>query len=884
LKIGSQTQDMDQKKKFIDQAIWYSILGAKFNDVISYTRLKHIIDGEFTKKKEYTAYYTFLINFLLQEDAQAKELFTRIALDSKGALNWAEKYIQKLRENEKSPSQLKVLENAMHNFHEENAKRNYHEALQRWEKSPSDAITLLVAAENYSTEANEKLAKLRQTKGYLYPKKVKKNDYGRLLKESEIIKGAKAYEAYCERYKKGHSLETFSFLDIAIKLGNPKAIKESKRLEECYAKGKENSNDFDYRFANQYIGLQSLKGQLRLIESSPVQNIASQKSIAEENTTNASTTMAIEEKTVNNTNNAALTKTGSTLNLSEKESKEPDFPHYETYKLGQTHKLNPQGAAAALYRAIRSGDPRALEELQRLKKSENSTSNSEDFDITLLREYKRISSFKEKIKLPFPEVTIPEVTNASNVTSTPNMSPPKNNDNSSSTLISWTKEPELKKKPNLNLNTLYEDFQQIMYNDYCTSDRNDPYTRAGFLERGICTHSPQFIEELKRLEKSEDPTDIALLRKYKEIQEWESKAPEELRRLSSSMIHPFESQDKASEKSHKIKTSEIQPLPSQEKSSFVPPLPQKGFVITRVKHFGEEWKEVEPFDEETLEHNKSEKKEKKPELPSVEVLSDQAPTQGLEPLNTPVKARRTLQRTQSLINQPKKTETSKEPSLSPPKKTIKRTRSLNQIPTQNQPSEETQTTTATSTTKKKNKFPLTKMSFKTLKLTKKKEKSAKLEETVKQSSSSTNTASSISKSEEQMSKSRGQISNSEEQTSRSEEQTSRSEDYLSTSKEKVPFSKLIRVIELAQNKENVKLKKDTVVSTLKQLNNITWRKDGNIISATHNLNSKIHLTIHAHNESGRPWYKNKDIRDDFLEFVGFCNPDLEDRISKIGKK
>ena len=71
---------------------------------------------------------------------------------------------------------------------------------------------------------------------------------------------------------------------------------------------------------------------------------------------------------------------------------------------------------------------------------------------------------------------------------------------------------------------------------------------------------------------------------------------------------------------------------------------------------------------------------------------------------------------------------------------------------------------------------------------------------------------------------------------------------------------------------------------LKQLNNIVWRKNGNTISATNKDDSSIHMTLHIHDDSGTLWYKKPEIIDHFLWFVGECNPDLKEQISKVNKK
>lgn len=826
----ASTEDEEQRKRFMNQAIWYSILGAKLGHEDSYVRLKALLEfGLFDTKlgkltKGYTTYYTFLINFLLKEDAEAQNLFVKVALESEDALNWAERYIQNLEKNEtkEARAQLKVLNAAMGNFNEERAKKKYLEALEKWNSSPAEAINCLNKAEEFCPEAEEKLSELRKSKGYLNPKKVKANDHGRLLKKNDTVHGLSAYKEYKEMYNKAsHNPKDLqmmaSFLGFAVKFGNPEANKEHKRLENSKgyndAKEKKNSGskNFDYIFAHTYHSYQ-------IYDSMTTLNNASQKikSISSSTTSAASTIAAkpsgknpekVESTSPSKKQNSTKTDNKSHVNSIFSGEKNPEEKNESKkqalekadliYKLylrlyKESHiRLNTESAVDCLYNAINLGSLEAIEELERLQNSQDSE------DMKFMRVYKVHSQISQGTRLLGIESNI--------------------NHNST-------------KYPAKTATTYVKQSEPV--SPLSTSKPNN--TNAANNTNSIALTSTNV--EKNGLEETQ-----------------------KLLRVSS----PTQTQTSAD-------------------SVMFGELFSQGFKITE---------DMLPPYVSSFEEMKKEKKEKQPELPAVKtVISDQIPTQsqeeGQESSQAPHKIRRTLERTQSLIQLPTQSKPSEELSSNATKKPIKRTLSLSKIPlpTQSQPSEETQTTIA-STTKKKNKFSMTKMNFKTLKLTKKKEKA---EEKVKQSSSSTKTSSSLSKSQEQLSKSEEQMSKSQAQISNSEEQTSRSEDYLSSSKEKVPFSKLTRALQKAQREKDVKLTKTIIMSTLKELHRLNLitkpEKNGNTLNSSICRVDGKKLTIHLHDDSGTLWYKKPEVVTDFLQFVGLAHPDLEDQINKIGKK
>lgn len=703
LRIGMQVPDMEQKKRFIDQAIWYSILGAQSGDVISYTRLKEIIDADNLKSiKVMRAYYTFLINFLLQEDKPAQELFEKVALDSEGALDWVKKRIAKLTVNGKSPSHLEVLQKAMFCFIEEQIKTQHFQNLEKLKKSSLVDIMLLLEMEDYDTEAKKKLNELKKSKGYKNSTNAKQNDSGRLLKEIENSRGEFYFKKYCELFEKAKN-------------------KYNSIMSSC----------------SNLSSILSSKGMLPINSQSIFKDV------------------------------------------------EPLFNHL-------TH-------------AVSIGNPKAIFEQKRLlKKSASKTIN---FESQLASHYK---IYLEKKKSP----------NAATIrlvkASTPQKSIPEENTTAASTTAT-IKQPEEKK---------------------------------------------EFVSSSKGTQKPNN-TNSANIR---------NSTP--LTLTNSAENVPVEIQ-----KTQPVATL-TQPLQSEKPSSLIL-LPQK----ENKKSAG-----VQPAHDSSLEQKTRKKREKKAEFPvSSSAISDQIPTESqeesLESLPTPHKVRKPLERTQSLVTLRSLAEKEANPAFAQPRRIIQRTLSLNSsdfaaytAETSKKAPVDENKSSRDKEKAKKSKNPSTKLSFKTLKIKIKKEKAEKAQEKEKKSSSSTKTSSSKSISEEQLSRSQGQ-------TSRSERQSSRSEESFSQSKEKVPFSKLIRALEKAKTQQGVKkLTEGTITSTLKQLNNITWRKNGNTISATNNNDFSIHMTLHLHDDSGTLWYKKPEIIDHFLWFVGECNPDLKEQISKVNKK
>lgn len=426
------------------------------------------------------------------------------------------------------------------------------------------------------------------------------------------------------------------------------------------------------------------------------------------------------------------------------------------------------------------------------------------------------------------------------------------------------------------------------YRGYCVMFKNASYPpkdlaiMSSYLHQAVGLGNPDAIKEHKRIEKSKGYTDdikdetlsstnfeYAFARQYKAFLTLKKRIDSNRPLVQNKASQQNTPSQNITNSNIITSTKDAIPSPQIQKKETTPSLskgtqkPNKtnsanntnGVPLTSIdstKKVQEEQKEI--------------KENKRDLFVSPPIINDQIPTQSLEEgqeaPQAPLKAHRTLHRTQSLSHWPTGSKTSEERPLIIERKPIKRTLSLSQLSTLSQDLEEASTTVVTST-RKKNKNPITKISFKSLKLIKKKEKSLKIEGEEKKSTSSTKTSSSKSLSEEQISKSEGS---------------------LSTSKEKVPFSKLIKVLQSAQTQKDVKLSAGTITSTLKQLNNVTYKKNGNTISATHNLNSTIHLTLHTHDDSGTLWYKKPETVEHFLWFVGACNSDLEDRIYKIGKK
>lgn len=133
--------------------------------------------------------------------------------------------------------------------------------------------------------------------------------------------------------------------------------------------------------------------------------------------------------------------------------------------------------------------------------------------------------------------------------------------------------------------------------------------------------------------------------------------------------------------------------------------------------------------------------------------------------------------------------------------------------------------------------------------------------------------------------------------SRSKEETSSSDpvDVRSGSKEETSssgnerrpsFSKLQRSLSRSNldGRSSVKLTPPVISHTLNALQDITWRCQNNVISATKNDDPTVHLTIHTHDTSDTEWFKRPEVVDDFLWFVSQCNAELAQQIREVGQK
>ncbi|MBA3812935.1 MAG: hypothetical protein H0X26_00350 [Alphaproteobacteria bacterium] len=673
-RVGYQKNDLDLKKKYMDQAIWCSMMSAKADCGSSYSRLCTIIDGKMDNKTKYLPYYTFLIPLVEAKDEQARALFTKVLFDSTGALSWIEKYIEKLTKSQKSPTQLEALHNVMGSFKQEKGNKAYNEALQLWKNSPHKAIELLLEAKDCNEEAKEKLAALRQSKGYKTPKKVNVSDHGKILKELDTEQGSKRYQAYCIMLGKASKVKEFSphhkditnivvVLSSAAELGNPEALKAVEKIKKS-AGYKDSelhrgilSTDLFYCIAYQYRGFTSLRDTTRSLKTHLKHETSSQTSPPQNMTTN---------------NENIISK-------------------------GVAPTGNIQGSASVI--------------------------------LSSQEKYSSLSNKKNFIETSNPILTVS------------------------------TSSPEAKTEK---------------------------------------------IIELQHISSSKEA---------------------------------------------------IQELISISSVSTVPQKIEEQIEMSKI---------FEPLPGGLNEHRTKDKK--KELLPIIHhAVSDQAPNQSQEESHAGpedlIKSHRTLKRTQSLANWPTTAKPSEEPLVSTGRKPMKRTLSLTQI------SSSPKTLVATSNEKssitlKKNKTPSTKMSLKTFLTSKKKQKKAS-EEKLNQSISKAKTSPSQSKSEEQI---------------------SHSEESVSTSKEKTPFSKLVRALQHAHNKSDVKLTEATITSTLNGLPHITWVWEGNTISATHNIDPNVHLTLHAHDGSDKLWFKKPENVEHFLWFVGKCHEGLEEQIYKIGKK